>query len=103
MPRIRNIDDPEELRAGSAQALDWIGRAPTVSWVARVRDVLLIPNGTAEGDWQKNPPVSSPAVDLGRGLSLTELDQDEAELLLNACTPRGLWGVKTSVLRCKPG
>ncbi len=55
----------------------------------RAHDVLLIPTSTAEGDWNAHPPVSSPPVDLGRGLKLTELDHDEAELVMNACTPRG--------------
>jgi hypothetical protein len=77
MPRIRNLDDPDELRPASAAELDWVGRAPTAAPASRVRDVLLIPTGTAEGDWDTHPPVSSPPVDLGRGLRLTELDHDE--------------------------
>jgi hypothetical protein len=89
MPRIRNIDDPEELRPASAARLEWVGRAPTAAPVTRVRDVLLIPAGTAEGDWDAHPPVSSPPVDLGRHLTLTELDYDDSELVMNACTPRG--------------
>jgi hypothetical protein len=89
MARIRNLDDPDELRAANAAELDWVGRAPTATPASRVRDVLLIPMSTAEGDWDTHPPVSSPPVDLGRGLKLTELDHDEAELVMNACTPRG--------------
>src|SRR5512133_265267 len=89
MPRIRNIDDPDELRPANAEGPDWGGRAPTVAPVTRVRDVLLIPTSTAEGDWDTYPPVSTPPVDLGRGLMLTELDHEEAELVMNACTPRG--------------
>jgi hypothetical protein len=72
MPHIRNIDDPDELRPANAEGLDWVGRAPTVAPVTRVRDVLLIPTSTAEGDWDTYPPVSTPPVDLGRGLMLTE-------------------------------
>jgi hypothetical protein len=89
MPRIRNIDDPEELRPANAVDLDSVGRAPTPTPVTRVRDVLLIPAGTADGDWQTHPPVSVPPVDLGRGLALSELTHEEAELVMNACTPRG--------------
>jgi hypothetical protein len=89
MARIRDIDDPEELRPGNAVGLEWIGRAPTTTPVTRVRDVLLIPTSTAEGDWRTHPPVSSPPVDLGRGLIFGELSHDESELVLNACTPRG--------------
>ncbi|HXL42602.1 MAG TPA: hypothetical protein VN960_00930 [Gaiellaceae bacterium] len=89
MPRIRNLDNPDELRAAEAAELDWVGGAPTAAPASRVRDVLLIPTSTAEGDWNAHPPVSSPPVDLGRGLKLTELDHDEAELVMNACTPRG--------------
>lgn len=88
MARIRNIDDPDELRPGSAQGLDWIGRPPTVAAVTRVRDLLLIPTSDAEGDWRRNPPVEG-SVDLGRSLSLTALAHEEAELVMNACTPRG--------------
>lgn len=89
MPRIRNLDDPDELRLASAANLGWVGRAPTATAVTRVRDVLLIPTGTAEGDWQAHPPVDAPGVDLGRDLWLTRLDHDEAELVMNAGTPRG--------------
>lgn len=89
MARIRNIDDPDELRPGSALDLDWVGRAPTATAVKRVRDLLLIPTGTADDYRDADPPVSSPAVDLGRNLTLTELPHDEAELVMNACTPRG--------------
>jgi hypothetical protein len=89
VPRIRHIDDPDELAAANAEGLDWVGRAPTIATVTRVRDVLLIPTSMAEGDWEAHPPGSAPPVDLGRGLTLTALDHDEAELVMNACTPRG--------------
>jgi hypothetical protein len=89
MPRIRNIDNPEELSPANAEVLESVGRAPTAASVARVRDVLLIPVSDAQGDWDAHPPVTSPPVDLGRGLMLTELGHDEAELVMNACTPRG--------------
>jgi hypothetical protein len=86
-PRIRNIDDPDELRPGSAEGLEWIGRPPTTTEIARVRDVLLIPS-TTEGDWQKFPPVEEP-VDLGRSLQLAVLEHAESEVIMNACAPRG--------------
>jgi hypothetical protein len=88
MARIRNIDDPDELAPGNAADLEWIGRAPTATAVVRVRDILLIPAGDADGDWAADPPVEA-AVDLGRDLSLTALPHAEAELVMNACTPRG--------------
>jgi hypothetical protein len=86
--RIQNIDDPEELKPGSAEGLEWIGRAPTNSDVVRVRDVILVPSSTAAGDWRNEPPAEE-QVELGRGLSLAPVDHDEAELVFNACTPRG--------------
>lgn len=55
MPRLRNIDDPGEMRTANAEGLDWLGRAPTVAPVIRDRDVLLIPPSTAEGDWDTYP------------------------------------------------
>jgi hypothetical protein len=89
MARVRNIDDPDELRAASSADLHWVGRAPTATPATRVRDVLLIPTGNSEGDWQTHPPVGDQPVDLGRSLALTRLDHDEAELVMNASTPRG--------------
>jgi hypothetical protein len=88
MARIRNVDSPEELRPGSAEGLEWIGRPPTTSAIAGVRDVLLLPTGTGEGNWHTDPPVED-ATDLGRGLKLQAVDHDEAELIMNACAPRG--------------
>jgi hypothetical protein len=82
------MDDPEELRPASAERLEWVGRPPTTAAVARVRDILLIPTSMAEGDWERDPPVAAP-VDLGRNLSLAPIDHGEAELVMNACTPRG--------------
>lgn len=86
--RIRNIDDPDELSAGSAEGLEWIGRAPTTSEVVRVRDLLLIPTPASDGDWETHPPVEE-TVDLGRNLSLTAVEHDVGQLVMNACTPRG--------------
>lgn len=48
-----------------------------------------MPTSQAEGDYGTHPPAGAPPVDLGRDLALTEFDQDEADLIMNACMPRG--------------
>lgn len=70
--------------------------------VARMRDVMICTTGDTDADideFQTHPPVGSPLmrrlvgsadpVDLGRGLRLDRLPDDEAELVMTACTPRG--------------
>src|SRR5437763_1348259 len=43
----------------------------------------------ANGDYRANPPAGDDSVELADGLSLERLADDEEELVLNACTPRG--------------
>jgi len=57
--------------------------------VTRIRDILLLPTTLANGDYRANPPAGDNAVELADGLTLERLSDDEAELVLNACTPRG--------------
>lgn len=70
--------------------------------MASVRDVIVCINDSSvelEGDefWQHLPPGTpdgrwregSPPVDLGRGVRLDRLPDDEAKLVMNACSPRG--------------
>lgn len=58
--------------------------------VVRVRDLAVIPSvfdeATAE-EFDAHPPAE--ASDLGHGLSLVRLPHDEAELVMNASSPRG--------------
>jgi hypothetical protein len=71
--------------------------------VCRVRDVLICATDasvefTAE-EITDHPPIASPRllreegesspVDLGRGVRIDRLADEEAELVMNACTPRG--------------
>lgn len=78
---------------------------PGGSPVASVRDILLIRGdpGVDQGDrdndlallprWEGSPASGSwsapGAIDLGRGVRLETLEQDQAERLMNACAPRG--------------
>ena len=75
--------------------------------VVRVRDVAVCLTGQSDGDvteYRSRPPVASPILQrerdrfteyepgpfvLGRGLSIERLPKDEADLVMNACTPRG--------------
>jgi hypothetical protein len=75
---------------------------PATGEALRVRDVILCANGPEQihdGEFEAHPPVGMtprlliedavPVVDLGEGITLTQLDDDEAERVLNACSPRG--------------
>lgn len=61
-----------------------------------MRDVLIIPTLTSDGDWERFPPFAGDPVALGRGLRLEVLGHDEAELVMNACTERGhyFWAIR---------
>jgi hypothetical protein len=68
------------------------GRAPTSEPVARVVDVLLVTTGNDGGsfeDFEAHPPVGEPAVELGRGLTITALEPELAELIMDSCELRG--------------
>jgi hypothetical protein len=77
----------------------FVGGPPRHGAVTRVRDVLLVTIGmwVHEIDSQElaqlhhdHPPVTDArAFDLGRGVRVERLAQDEGELLMNACDPRG--------------
>jgi hypothetical protein len=87
--RIRSIDDQPHRHPGDSRELDPIGRPPDASAVERVRDVLIVPTLTSDGDWESFPPFQGEPIDLGRGLCIEVLDEEEAELVMNACTERG--------------
>jgi hypothetical protein len=76
---------------------------PTSAPIERLRDVLICPitdgDEVSHEEFMEHPPIGAPAdlfgdeaakaVDLGRGLVIDHLSQDDAELVMNACTPRG--------------
>src|SRR4051812_41812221 len=75
---------------------------PAGDQVERVRDVLIWTSSDADvpsDEFQAHPPIAMPGlwgitassepVDLGRDLRLDRLSDDDAELVMNACTPRG--------------
>lgn len=85
----------------SADVGDFFGPVTEAAVVA-IRDVLLCPTGGGGdgNDYTANPPVAAPllrriehsappAAELGRGLHIDRLDDDEAERVFKACTPRG--------------
>jgi hypothetical protein len=76
----------------------------TQAAVSRVRDVLICATDPSavdftEEEMREQPPIAwprllreegeSPPVDLGRGVRIDRLPQEEVELVMNACTPRG--------------
>src|SRR4051812_5538061 len=76
--------------------------SPTDAPVSRVRDVLICTTSSAEVSMQEghaHPPTASPIemrfrgasepVDLGRGIQIDRLSSEDAELVMNACSPRG--------------
>jgi hypothetical protein len=85
---------------GDAADLPFMGGAPTDAPVERVRDVLLVPTSQAEGDYGTHPPAGAPPVDLRRDLVLTQFDQDEADLIMNACMPRGHYFIAIRQYMC---
>jgi hypothetical protein len=77
---------------------------PTHAPIERVRDVLLCPTadtdqispqelhehppiGFSLGPWFKEEP--SAKVEVGRGIVIERLSDEDSELIMNACTPRG--------------
>lgn len=83
--------------------IDAIGARPAAD-VVRVRDVLVWTTTEAEvsgDDLHAHLPIAFPLaafdpsfgggqpVELGRGLRIDRLSDDDAELVMNACTPRG--------------
>jgi hypothetical protein len=96
MVRIRSIDEQPERDPGDARDLDPIGRPPGGGDAARVRDLLVVPSFTSDGDWRRFPPFQGEPADLGRGLRLEVLADDESDLVMNACTERGhhFWAMR---------
>jgi hypothetical protein len=91
--------DQFDARIHAADALSY---GPPAEQVERVRDVLIWTSSKAEvpaDEFQAHPPIawfsewgmtaSRAPVDLGRELRLDRLPDDEAELVMNACSPRG--------------
>lgn len=74
--------------ADASQLPRFVARA-SGSAVCRLRDVLLVPTTHVEGDFLAYPPAGDDPIALADGLTLVRLSDDEVELVLNACTPRG--------------
>lgn len=75
---------------------------PTDTPVARVRDVIVCVTGDSDislEEFKAHPPIASPIelrlggsadpVSLGRGVMLGRLSNEDAELVMNACSSRG--------------
>jgi hypothetical protein len=96
---------------------------PTSEPVARVRDVIVCPTfetDTSTDEFGAHPPIGSPSllglrpdasepVDVGRGVILDRLSDEDAELVMSACSPRGHYfapvrqfGQRFSVIRDVP-
>lgn len=57
------------------------------------RDVLIVTTSHEAGTFEEfkaHPPAGEPAVELGRGIAIERLPQDEAEAYMDACEPRGM-------------
>lgn len=92
-----------ELRYSAEISRPGAARPPGGADIVRVRDVLVLtgtPGADLEGvdhselatfpSWDLvKGRTDPPPIGLGRGLVLASLDQDEAELVLTACSPRG--------------
>jgi hypothetical protein len=96
---VETAEDQLSAKLSQRFALGPPDHGPVVS----VRDVVVCPgtdnDATAE-EFRAHPPVAFPLfelegpievgpVELGRGARLDRLASDEAELVMNACTPRG--------------
>jgi hypothetical protein len=92
--------DPSAFRADVG---NFYGPA-TTGPVTSIRDVILCPTGAGGGtvdDYRDAPPVGAPFLRrlewvedagpayLGREMRIDRLDDDEADMVLCACTPRG--------------
>jgi hypothetical protein len=83
------------------------GKAPTDAPVRDVRDVAVVPTGTDDApfeEFEAHPPADG--VELGRGLTIERITDDEFNLLMAACRPRGhfyygvvQWGQRYSFVR----
>ena len=81
--------------------------APTDAPVVDVRDVAVVPTGTdnaSAADYRAHPPANG--VELDRGLTIECLSDDEYDLMMAACRPRGhffysvpQWGQRYTVVR----
>jgi hypothetical protein len=99
-------EDPRGDRIFSAKLPKFWGPV-SQSPVVRVRDVAICLTGQSDGDveeYRTRPPVASPILgrnpyryeeydpgpfDLGRGLVIDRLSNEDADLVMNACMPRG--------------
>jgi hypothetical protein len=82
-------------------------RPPTGARVVRVRDVAIIPTQTDEAtdeDYARHPPAEG--ADLGRSLTIERLSDDDYNLVMAACRPRGhffigvpQWGQRYTFVR----
>lgn len=93
---------PEEYRIRYSAKLDSFSASPPGNSAVRaVRDVIVgvnDPNLEVEAEqWEAHPPIAfvklrgepTEPVELGRRIRIDRLPHEEAELVMNACTPRG--------------
>jgi hypothetical protein len=85
--------------ADSKDLPPFVGGPPSRGAETRVRDILLVTIGMWEDEidsdalsqlHRDHPPVTDAgSFDLGHGVRLQQLAQEDGELLMNACEPRG--------------
>jgi hypothetical protein len=88
------VSHVQERHPADSRDLPVIGGAPTRAPVVQVLDVLVATNGrsheASDQDYNVHPPVAdSSPFDLGHGVRIERLPVDDAELVMNACRPRG--------------
>ena len=98
-PPLRSPADSRNLRP--------CGNAPTEAPVVSVRDVAVIPTGTDKAaieEYRDHPPVTD--FDLGNEVRIERLSDDDYNLMMAACRPRGHffhavlgWGQRYAVIR----
>jgi hypothetical protein len=83
-----------ERHPADSRDLPVVGGAPTQAPVTQVLDVLIATNGrsheASDQDYDLHAPVAAAhPFDLGHGVRIERLSVDDAELVMNACGPRG--------------
>jgi hypothetical protein len=104
LTRVAAVDLDDPRRQYSAKFDSPFYGPITEAPVTRVRDVVLCATDPSSVDFtteeiQQHPPIASPrllrsggsadSVDLGRGVRIDRLSNDDAKLVMDACSPRG--------------
>jgi len=87
-----HADDGQD-RASSENLQETFG-PPGAALPTRVLDLVITTTDRSheapEDEYERNPPATQDGpIDLGFGVRLEELHREDAELVLNACSPRG--------------